>query len=159
MPIPLYSLVPLVFTGGTNNTSLAFLITSWHLILFKLIFIGLQLFYNVVLVSAVEKSESATRIHISPLLWISFPFRSPQSNEQCSLCYTVGSHQLSILYVVVYICQINLPIHPTPLSPPGIHTSVLYICVSISALQIRPSVLFFQIPHISGIMQYLFFSF
>ena len=39
------------------------------------------------------------------------PFRSPQSTEQSSLCYAVGSHQLSTLYVVtiVYICQSQSP--------------------------------------------------
>ena len=41
--------------------------------------------------------------HISPLFWISFPFRSPPSIGQSSLCYTVRSHQLSILYIIVYI--------------------------------------------------------
>ena len=34
--------------------------------------IGVQLFYNVVLVSTVQRSESAICIHISPLFWISF---------------------------------------------------------------------------------------
>ena len=49
-------------------------------------------------------------IYIYPLIfWISFPFRSPQSTEQSSLCYTVGSHQLSILYIVVCICQFQSP--------------------------------------------------
>ena len=33
----------------------------------------------------------------------------------------------------------NLPIHPTPPPPLGIHKFVLYICVSISALQISSS--------------------
>ena len=37
----------------------------------KLIFIGVQLLYNVVLVSAVQQSESAICIHTSPF------FRSP----------------------------------------------------------------------------------
>ena len=37
--------------------------------------------YNVVLVSAVQQSESAICIHISPLFRISFSFRSPQSIE------------------------------------------------------------------------------
>ena len=43
----------------------------------------------------------------------------------------------------------NLPIHhtttttPLPLSPLGVHTFVLHICVSISALQIGSSVPFF----------------
>ena len=48
---------------------------------FKLIFIGVWLLYNVVLVAAVEQSESVTRILIYPLFWISFPLRSPQSAE------------------------------------------------------------------------------
>ena len=47
--------------------------------------------YNAVLVCAVQQSESAVHIHIFPLFWIPFPFRSPQSTEQSSLCYTVGS--------------------------------------------------------------------
>ena len=53
----------------------------------------------------------------------------------------------SVLYILVYICQSNLPVHPTttptPLSPLGVHTFVLYICFSISALQTGSSVPFF----------------
>ena len=37
-----------------------------------------QLLYDVMLLSAIQQSESAIHIPISPL-WISFPFRSPQS--------------------------------------------------------------------------------
>ena len=88
---------------------------------FKLIFIRVQLFYNVVLVSTVQQSESAIHIHISSPFWISLPFRSPQSTEQSSLRYTVGSHQLSILYIVliVYMCQSQSPnsSQPPRLSP------------------------------------------
>ena len=43
--------------------------------------IGVQLLYNVVLVSIAQQSESVIRIHIPPPFWISFPFRSPQSTE------------------------------------------------------------------------------
>ena len=55
--------------------------------------------------------ESAIHIHISPLIWISFPCRSPQSPENSSLCHTVGSHQLSVLHLVsiVYMCQSQTP--------------------------------------------------
>ena len=49
---------------------------SEHFYFYFLIFIGVQLLYNVVLVSAVQQSESAICIHISPVFWISFPFRS-----------------------------------------------------------------------------------
>ena len=52
------------------------------------------------LVSTVQQNESAVCIHISPLFWISFPFRPPQSTEQSSLCYSIGSYELAILYVV-----------------------------------------------------------
>ena len=53
----------------------------------------------------------------------------------------------------------NLPIYPTPLSRLGIHTFVLYFCVSISALQTGSSVPFFQVPHTCINIRYLFFSF
>ena len=62
---------------------------------FKLIFIGVQWLYNVVLVSAVQQNGSAIHIHISPLFWISFPFRSPQCIKQSSLCYI---QQLSLTF-------------------------------------------------------------
>ena len=70
---------------------------------------------NVALVSTAQQSESAICIHIYPLFWISFPFRSAQSFEQSSLSYTVGSHELSTFYIVsvVYVNP-NLPIHCTP---------------------------------------------
>ena len=48
----------------------------------KKICIGVQLLYNVVLVSTVQQGESAIHIHIPhPHFWISFSFRSPQSIE------------------------------------------------------------------------------
>ena len=47
--------------------------------------------------------------------------------------------------------------HPTVPSPLGSHTFVLYVCVSISALQIRSSIPFFQISHICVNIWYLFF--
>ena len=106
-----------------------------YLFLFSKIFIGVQLYYNVVLVSTVQRSESAICIHISPLFWISFPFRSPKSTKQSSLCYTVGSHQLSILYILVYICQSQSPSSSHPPFPPwcpyvcSLHLC-LYFCLS-----------------------------
>ena len=102
---------------GTIKYNLIFYI---FLFIYFLLFIGVQLLYNVVLVSTVQQSESAIRINISPLFWISFPFRSPQSTEQSSLCYTVGNHQLSILYTasIVYICQSQSPNSSHPRLPP-----------------------------------------
>ena len=52
-----------------------------HRVFFPLIFIGVELPYNVVSVFAVQQSESAIHTHISPLFWTSFPFRSPKITE------------------------------------------------------------------------------
>ena len=64
----------------------------------------------------------------SLVFWISFPFRPPQSVEQNSLQYTVGSYQLSVLYIVVYICQSQ-----SPSSSPLTHSfqMFLFFCINI----------------------------
>ena len=63
-------------------------------------FIGVYSCFTVLyLMSVVQQDESAVHIHISPLFYICFAFRSPQSIEESSLCSTVGSHSLSILYM------------------------------------------------------------
>ena len=97
--------------------------------------------YNVVLVSDVQQTESVTHIHISNNFQILFPYRSLQSIEQSSLCYTVGPYQLSTVYIVVCICQSNLQFLSSPL-PPGNRKFVFYICNSVSALQISSFVPF-----------------
>ena len=107
--------------------------------LLKLTFIGVQLLYNVVLVSTVQQNDLCMCIHISLSFWTSL-HSGHQCIKQSSLCYTVGSHQLSILCILsaVYMCQCQSPnlSHPTPL-PFSIHMFVLYVCVSISSLEIR----------------------
>ena len=112
-------------------------------VLFKKIFIGVQLIYNVVLVSGAQQSESVIHMHISTLFQILFPYRPLQSTEQSSLCYTVGPYQLSILYIVVCICQSQSP--NLSLCPflPGNHKFVFYTCNSTSAVQITSFVCFF----------------
>ena len=62
------------------------------------------------------------------------------------------------VYMSILISQF-IPPPPPPLSPLGVHMFVLYICVSISALQTGSSVPFFEIPHICINTLYLFFSF
>ena len=74
-PVACFFLFPFFFLQ-TNN-------------FFKKIFIGVQLIYNVVLVSGVQQSESVIHIHISTLFKILFPHRSLKSIEQSSLCYIV----------------------------------------------------------------------
>ena len=111
-------------------------------------FIRLQLLSNVVLVSAIQQSESAICRHISPPFLIFFPFGSPRSVELSSLCYTVGSHQSPFTHNSVYT-SIPLSQFISPLlSPLAVHMFVLHICVSISVLQIGSSVPFFYLPHI-----------
>ena len=69
-------------------------------------------------------------VYIIPSFWISFSFRSPQSTEQSSLCYTVGSHEFSILYIVVYVCQSQSPSlnpHTPPLVSIHLFSMMLYL--------------------------------
>ena len=96
-----------------------------------------------------------------------------QGSNLCPLHWQADSqplcHQGSPSYVFyTYLCihvNPNLPIHPTtttttpPLSTLGVHTFVLYICVSISAFQTGSSVPFFYIPHMCVNIRSLFFSF
>ena len=101
-------------------------------IYFKKFFVGVQLIFDVVLVSAVQQSESVIHTYISTLFQILFPYRPLQSIEQSSLCYTVGPYQLSILYLVVCICQSQSPNLSLPPLPPSNHKCVFYICDSTS---------------------------
>ena len=111
----------------------------------QLIFsIGIQLLYSVVLISAVQQSETAICLHISP------PSPQPASSHLSQLsqstawsflcysgfplatCFTLGS---------VYVNP-NLPISSTFLFPHCVHMFV-HNCVSIPALQWGSSVSFF----------------
>ena len=94
----------------------------------KLIFIEVQLLCNV-LVSTVQQSESAVRIHISLLFWISFPSRSPQSTASSSLSYTIFSRQLSMLCKVstVSICQFQSLNSPHPPQPSHTHPATWWV--------------------------------
>ena len=67
-------------------------------------FIGVQLIYNVVLVSGIQQRGSVIHIHIFILFQILYPYRLLQNIEYSSLCYTVGPCALSILYIIVCVC-------------------------------------------------------
>ena len=60
------------------------------------------LLYNVVLVFAVQQSEWTIRIHIFPLFWTSFPFRSPQITLQIPVLYNRS------LLVIVYRVKVKV---------------------------------------------------
>ena len=70
------------FTVVFGNLFSCLLVSLHHFFFFL---IGVYLLYDAVnfavLVSTVQQSESALCIHISHPFWISFPFRSLQSNE------------------------------------------------------------------------------
>ena len=85
------------FLGGT-----CILFISLYF-LFLFFFIGVQLLYNVLLIiSAVQKSESATHIDTSLFPCISFPFRS-QNTEQSSLCYSQFSLVICFIHSSIYV--------------------------------------------------------
>ena len=73
------------FSGRWGSKGITFffniLYLTTHLCSFlKNFFIGVKLLHSVVLVSAMQHSESATCLHRSPF-WISVHFRSPKSTE------------------------------------------------------------------------------
>ena len=87
--------------------------------------IGVQLLYSTVLASA-EWSPSGIRVcmYVSPPWWAFLlptrtqPARPPQSPKPSSLCCRAGSHLLSGLHTVVYICQSWCPSSSLPRLPP-----------------------------------------
>ena len=60
---------------------------------------------------------------------ILFCYRLSQDTEYSSLCHTGRPYCLSILYMIVCICQ---PQPPHPTLPLGNHKSVLYVPESVS---------------------------
>ena len=81
--------------------------------------------------------ESAICIHISPLSPIpSHSSKSSQSTRLGSLCLRAASHQLSVLPMILYICQCYFLNSSHPLLPLLCPQSILYVCIFIPALQI-----------------------
>ena len=109
-------------------------------VFFVLIFIEVQLIYNIV---------NATGVHQS--FQILFWYKSLKSIEQSSLCYAVGPYQLSILYLVVCICQSQFPNCPST-SYPQETMFVFYIGKYTAVFQASLFEPIYQIPHISDIM-------
>ena len=108
---------------------------------------------NVVLVPAVQQFNSVVTVCVYvciSYIWslphpLFHPSRSSQSTGLASLCYAAGS---SLTHGSVYMAMLLSQLDPHSPSLPVSIMSILYIYVSIPALQIDPSVLFFQSPHI-----------
>ena len=105
------------------------------------------------------------RIHVSPPSWTSAPPPTPshscrwlQSSDLSSLIHRANSHWLSFSHMVVCVFPF---VPPSPSSPPlpFSNKSVLYVCISVAALQISSSVPSFYIPYICINISFLFFSF
>jgi len=123
------------------------------------------LLYRIVLVSGKHQHEPAIGIHVFPLSSASLLPSSPshlsrllQSPSLSSLSHTANSQWLSVLHMVIYISMLlSLYIHRLLLLP-RVHKSVLYVYVSIAALQIISSVPSFCIPYICTIVCDICFS-
>ena len=101
-------------------------------------FIGAYLVYDVVLPSAIQQSESAICVHISPHSRKSLhptPLSS-QSTDLSPLCCIAASHSLSVLHTEM--CKYYSPNWSHPPLPYHwvVHMSAFYICIFIPALQI-----------------------
>ena len=115
-------------------------ISTWYFLLEYNCFTRL---YSFLLYSNVNQLN--VYIHISLPLWTclpphlpSHPSRSSQNTELSSRCYTAAPHQLSVLHLVVYICQwYSLDLSHISF-PYCVHMLTLY-CISIYTLQIGSS--------------------
>ena len=90
----------------TNTKKLKFLVLSWRIQNFPAsVLISFKFFESVFAlqccVSTVQQSESAIRMCLSPVFWISFPFRSPLS--KASVLYSRFSLVFCFIHSSVYI--------------------------------------------------------
>ena len=96
----------------------------------KLIFIGVQLLYNVVSFCCTAKWVRYPFTY-TPLCWISFQLKPPRSIGQSSLFYT--TNYTLVIYFIHSINRVYISIPISQFIPPpfhrGIHTFVFYICV------------------------------
>ena len=120
--------------------------------------IGIQLLYSVVFL-LYSKVNQLWYIHILSLMdllpsqvttkhLVLFPV--PFGQFSLLICFL---HSISSVYTSIPVSQV---IPPMPRFALGVLTFVFYICVSVSALQLRLSIPFFQIPHTCINIQYCF---
>ena len=99
----------------------------------------------------------------SPSPSLSHPSRWSQSTQLISLCYAAASHQLSVLNLVVYICQCHTLTSSQLNNPPSnVLKSILYVCVFILVLPQGSSQTFFFLHSIymcwNTVFVYLFLT-
>ena len=92
-----------------------------------------QLLYNVVLISTIQQSESATPTSAICPLFFGLSSHLGHHRALSRIPCAINRFSLSILYIYVYVSISISQFIPPSLFPPGIHMFVLYICVSISA--------------------------
>ena len=81
-------------------------------------FLSIQLIYNVVLVSAVQHSDSFIHIYIYVLFYILFHYGLSQNTEYRSLSYRAGPCYLPILYTQFAYVNPKPPLHSFPIPTP-----------------------------------------
>ena len=155
----LYHLDTFLSSAFPRNTILIFNV------LLNSLWIGGQLLYNIVSVSAMYQHESAIGICICPL-----PLEPPCCfpplptllgchwvPDLTALRHAANSHSLfNVAYGNVYVLMPLFQLVP-PSPSPTVSKNLLYVCVSIAALQIDLSVPSFLMPYICINIQYLSF--
>ena len=103
-------------------------------------FIGVQLLYSVVLVSAGQWSESAISTHISPLYRSLIPCHQLITEHWTELpvLYSSFLQAIHVTHGSVYMLMLLSQFLPSSTSQ-TVTVSILYVCVSILALQISSS--------------------
>ena len=121
--------------------------------------IEVQLIYNVVLITAIQQSDSV--IHIYTVFFKIF-FSIMVYHRILNIVPCAIQQDLVVYPFYIYkltSADSNLPLHSSPNPRPlDNHQSVVYVRDSVSISQIGSFVIF-QIPHISDIIWYLSFSF
>ena len=128
-----------------NHHLLVFKLFFFFFSIFYLNFIEVRLIYKVVIMSAVQQSDSVVHIHTSILFQILFPHRLSHNTGYSPLCYTAGPHWPIIPYTSVCTCQSPTP---SPSFPPS-HLSRLvaiillyYNCFSLGTVMPNLSISF-----------------
>ena len=103
-------------------------------VLFHFFFIGVKLLYNVVLVSAVQWSESAIRIPISPSSWTSLPpFPLHLGHHRGPSWAPCAIQQVPTTYLFthgsVFMSNLISQFTPPSPSPPCPHVRSQYLCL------------------------------